>query len=64
MARDLLILAAAAIVLGVIVWGVLGNSQKRSSQGRSLRVEISHSLSADPDVRLISERSEYMRTER
>ena len=26
--------------------------------------EISHSLGADPDLRLISERSEYMRTER
>ena len=64
MARDLLTLAALLIVFGVIIWSVLGNSQKVSSQGSSLRAETSHSLSADPDLRLISERSEYMRTER
>ena len=64
MVRDLLILATASIVLGVIVWIILGNSQKRFSQGSSLRAETSHSLSADRDLRLVSERSPYMRTER
>ena len=64
MVRDLLILAAATIVLGVIVWSVLGNPPKRSLQKSSLPLETSHSLNADPDLRLISERSPYMRTER
>jgi hypothetical protein len=64
MVRDLLILAAAAIVLGVIVWSVVGNPQKRSWQGSSLQVEKSLSLSTDRDLRLVSERSPYMRTER
>jgi hypothetical protein len=64
MVRDLWILAAVSIAVGVIVWIVLGNPQKRSVQRASLRMEISHSLDADPDLRLISERSPYMRTER
>jgi hypothetical protein len=64
MVRDLWILAAVSITVGVIVWIVLGNPQKRSLQRSSLRMEISHSLDADPDLRLIYERSPYMRTER
>jgi hypothetical protein len=64
MIRDLLTLAAASIMVGAIVWSVFGNPQKRSSQGSSLRIKTSHSLNAHPDLRLISERSEYMRTER
>jgi hypothetical protein len=64
MVRDLLILAAASVVFGVIVWNVLGSPQKRSLQRSSLPVETSQSLEADPDLRLISERSPYMRTER
>ena len=64
MVRDLLILAAASIVLGVIVWSVLGHQQRTSLQGSYLRMETSHSLNADPDLRLVSEQSPYMRTER
>jgi len=64
MVRDLLIIAAAAIVLGMIFWSVLGNPQKRSLQKSLVRPEISHSFVADPDLRQISERSPYMRTER
>jgi hypothetical protein len=64
MVRDLLTLAAASIVLGVIVWTVLGSPPERFLQKSSLRMETSRSLNADPDLRLISERSPYMRTER
>jgi hypothetical protein len=64
MVRDLLVLAAASIVLGVIVWSVLGHQQRTSLQGSYLRMETSHSLNADPDLRLVSEQSPYMRTER
>jgi hypothetical protein len=56
MVRDLWILAAVSIAFSVIVWAILGNSP--------LRTETSHSLNADPDLRLISERSPFMRTER
>jgi hypothetical protein len=61
MVRDLLILVVASIV---IVWSVLESPQKKPLQGVPTGGGISHTLSADPDLRLISERSEYMRTER
>jgi hypothetical protein len=50
---------AMAFVFGFIAWFVFVSPQKSS-----LRPETSHSLSAEPDSRLISERSPYMRTER
>ena len=49
----------AAIAFGFIAWVVLANPQKSPP-----RLEPAHSLSADRDLRLISERNEYMRTER
>jgi hypothetical protein len=65
MVRDLWTLAAVSIAFGVIVWIVIGHPQKSSlRQESSLRMETSHSLNAHPDLRLISERSPYMRTER
>ena len=63
MARDLLTLAALSIVFGVIVW-IIPAPQKNLRQKSSLRMETSHSFNADPDLRLISERSPYMPTER
>ncbi|MEH2501424.1 hypothetical protein V1290_000235 [Bradyrhizobium sp. AZCC 1578] len=50
---------AAALAIGFIAWVVFANPQKSSP-----RLEASQFLSADPDLRLISERSEYLRTER
>ena len=50
---------AAAFALGFIAWVAFSHPQKSSP-----RLEASQSLGADPDLRLISERSEYMRTER
>ena len=50
---------AAAFALGFIAWVTFSHSQNSSP-----RLEASQSLGADPDLRLISERSEYMRTER
>jgi hypothetical protein len=50
---------AAALAFGFIAWLVFAQPQKSSP-----RLEASQSLTADPDLRLISERSEYLRTER
>ena len=50
---------AAAFAFGFIAWVVFVHPQKSSP-----RLEASQSFSADRDLRLISERSEYMRTER
>jgi hypothetical protein len=54
-------LAAAVFALGIIAW-VLVAERPRISPVRTM--ETSLSLSADPDLRFVSERSEYMRTER
>jgi hypothetical protein len=60
MVRHPWILATALFAFGAIAWVVLAERPPKSS----LRLETSDSLSADPDLRLISERSPYMRTER
>jgi hypothetical protein len=60
MVRDPWTLAATLFAFGMIAWVLVAERPQRSS----VRLETSHSLIADPDLRLISERSEYMRTER
>ena len=60
MVRDPWTLAAALFAFGVIAWVLVAERPQKSAE----RLETSHSLSADPDLRLISERSPYMRTER
>jgi hypothetical protein len=52
--------AAALFAFYVIGWVLVAVRPQESS----VRLETSHSLNANPDLRLISERSEYMRTER
>jgi hypothetical protein len=51
---------AALFALGMIAWVLVAERP----QDNLVRMETSHSLSADPDLRSVSERSEYMRTER
>ena len=50
------IIAAAMFAFGVIAWVVVAE--------RPVRIEAFRTLAADPDLRLVSERSPYMRTER
>ena len=59
MARDPFI-AAAVLAFCIIAWILV----MERSQVSPVLIESSQSLNADPDLRLISERSEYMRTER
>jgi hypothetical protein len=60
MMRDPWTLAAALFAFGVIAWVVVAERPPKNP----VRMEASQSLSADPDLRLVSERSPYMRTER
>jgi hypothetical protein len=53
-------LAAALFALGVIAWVVVAERPPENP----VRIEASRSLAADPDLRSVSERSPYMRTER
>jgi hypothetical protein len=50
---------AAAFAIGFIGWILLAGPQKNAP-----RLDTTQSLNADPRLRLISEGSEYMRTER
>ncbi|MEY9228362.1 hypothetical protein ABIF68_007574 [Bradyrhizobium japonicum] len=53
-------LTAALFAVGVIAWAVLAERPLENP----LRIEASLTIAADPDLRLVSERSPYMRTER
>ncbi|WOH53834.1 hypothetical protein [Bradyrhizobium sp. sBnM-33] len=59
MMRDPWTVAALCAFL-VIGWILIAERPQKSPA----RLQTSQSLSADPDLRLVSERSEYMRTER
>ena len=58
MVRDPWTVAAALFAFGMIAWVLVAEHPHKSP------VWMHQSLSADPDLRLVSERSEYMRTER
>jgi hypothetical protein len=63
MMRDPWSFAAALIAFGIIGWLLVA----APPQKRALRLDTHHSLSADTegaDLRLISERNPFMRTER
>ena len=60
MMRDPWILAAALSAFGVIIWVVVVERPPKNP----VRIEASRTLVADPDLRLVSERSPYTRTER
>jgi hypothetical protein len=49
------------LAFGLIAWIVVAERPKEKS---SLRLEVSPALTADPDLRFISERNPYMRTKR
>jgi hypothetical protein len=53
-------LAAALFAFGVIAWVVVAERRPENP----VRIEASRTLAAEPDLRLVSERSPYMRTER
>jgi hypothetical protein len=60
MKRDILAISGATIALGAVMWMFLGNPVNAP------RAHVGHQqqLAADPALKLISEQSPYMRTER
>ena len=58
--RDPWTLAAALLSFGVIAWVVVAERSPKSP----VRIETARTMTAEPDLRLVSERSPYMRTER
>jgi hypothetical protein len=58
MKRDLFIISVAMLAIGLATWSFWGNPEAVS------RVHTAQSLNQDPGVKLVTERSDYMRTER
>jgi hypothetical protein len=52
-------LAVALFAISVIAWVVAAERPPKSP----VRIEAARTLAADPDLRLVSERSPYMRTD-
>jgi hypothetical protein len=59
MRRDFLMLGGASAVLGLLTWALWGNPENSVP-----RIHTGQAFSADDNLKLISERSPYMRTER
>ena len=60
MSRDFIAICAAMLVVGVGVWGLRGNTHGTSPE----TTETVRALADDPALKLASDRSPYMRTER
>ena len=60
MKRDFLAISGATIAIGAVMWIFWGHPVSAP------RTQVSHQqeLAADPALKLVSERSPYMRTER
>ena len=59
MRHDPLILSGASLVLGLVTWALWGNPYSSVP-----RMHTGQSIAADPNLKLVSERSPYMRNER
>ena len=60
MRRDLLVMSGASIGVALITWAFWGNPDK----GFGVRTHTAQWVKPDPELKLLSERSPYMRTER
>ena len=61
MKQDLLIVAGGIVATGLAMWSVWGNPAPKHGPAKVLVVER---LDTDPDLKAISARSPYMRSER
>jgi hypothetical protein len=58
MKRDLLIIGSGMLAVGTVFWAVWGNPENVP------RMHTVQEMKAAPELKLVSERSPYMRTER
>ena len=61
MKQDVLIVAGGIVATGLAMWSVWGNPTPKHGAAKVLVVQ---QLDTDPDLKAISARSPYMRTER
>jgi hypothetical protein len=60
MARDILFLTAAALVVAAIGWSIWGNAPLSGHRPSSIEQRAAH----NPDLNFVTQRSPYMRNER
>lgn len=60
MGRDLLVISGGIVALGLVGWTFWGNPEI----GTVPRMHTVQSLQSDPNLKLVSEHSPYMRNER
>ena len=60
MRQDLLFVAGGIVATGLTMWGFLGNPPKHNAP----RLSVVQQFDAESDLKVISERSPYMRSER
>lgn len=58
MKRDIGVISGATLAIGVIMWAFVGNPE---SVGRT---RVTQKMDVAPELKLLSERSPYMRSER
>jgi hypothetical protein len=60
MKRDIVVISGATLAIGVIMWAFVGNPESASRS----RTNVTSKLDIGPDLKLVSEHSPYMRSER
>jgi hypothetical protein len=59
MKQDLFIVGGGIVVVGLAIWGLWGNPRHSAP-----KEHVAQHLSVDPELKIVSERSPYMRSER
>ena len=60
MTKDMIVICAGMLAVGVVVWSFWGNPPST----KSAKTQVVRPVVDDPALKLISEKSTYMRTER
>ena len=58
MKRDIGVISGATLAIGMIMWAIAGNPESAS------RARVTQKMDIAPELKLVSERSPYMRSER
>jgi hypothetical protein len=58
MKRDIGVISGATLAIGMIMWAFVGNPESTS------RARVTQKMDVAPELKLVSERSPYMRSER
>ena len=59
MKHDLFIVVVGVVAVGLAIWGLWGNPRHSAP-----KEDVAQHLNVDPDLKLVTERSPYMRSER